>query len=82
VIAVARLKKAHGIDEAEFAMIVTDQFQGRGLGSELLRRLLALAKDEKVGRIVGDVLPTTWPMQHICEKAGFPVEALDRRPGG
>jgi acetyltransferase len=71
VIAVARLKKAHGIDEAEFAMIVTDQFQGRGLGSELLRRLLALAKDEKVGRIVGDVLPDNLAMQHICEKAGF-----------
>jgi len=43
--------------------------------------LLALAKDEKVGRIVGDVLPDNLAMQHICEKA-VPVEALDRRPGG
>jgi acetyltransferase len=71
VIAVGRLKKAHGIDEAEFAIIVTDDYQGRGLGSELLRRLLDLAKDEKVGRIVGDVLPDNLAMQHICEKMGF-----------
>jgi acetyltransferase len=71
VIGVARLKKAHGVDQAEFAAIITDEYQGRGLGSELLRRMIEVAKDEKVGRIVGDVLPDNVMMLRICEKMGF-----------
>jgi acetyltransferase len=71
VIGVSRLKKSHGISEAEFAVIVNDQHQGQGLGTELLRRILDVARDEKLNRVVGDILPDNFAMQHVCEKMGF-----------
>lgn len=74
VIAVGRLKKSHGTNEAELAVIISDEYQGRGLGSELVRRLLDVAKDEKLGRIIGDVLPDNFTMQHVCEKLGFQLK--------
>ena len=74
IIAVGRLKKSHGANEAEFAILVTDDRQGQGLGAELLRRILNVARDEKIGRVVGDVLPDNFAMQHICEKAGFQLK--------
>ncbi len=74
IIAVARLKKTHGTDEAEFALIISDEFQGKGLGAELLRRILDVARDEKVGRVTGDILPDNFVMQRICEKVGFEMK--------
>jgi acetyltransferase len=71
VIAVGRLRKVHGTRDAEFAALITDEFQARGLGSELLRRLIQIGRDERVGRIVGDILPDNEPMQRVCENVGF-----------
>ena len=51
IIAVGRLMKHHREDEAEFAVIVSDRHQGEGLGTELTRRLVGIARDEKIGRV-------------------------------
>ncbi|HOK44743.1 MAG TPA: bifunctional acetate--CoA ligase family protein/GNAT family N-acetyltransferase [Bryobacteraceae bacterium] len=80
VIAVARLKKTHGTNEAELAVIISDEYQGRGLGTELIRRLLEVAKDEKVSRITGDILPDNLPMQAICKKLGFQLKREPEDP--
>jgi acetyltransferase len=74
VVAVGRLKRAHGANEAEFALILSDEFQGRGLGSELLRRVLDVARGEKLSRVTGDILPDNMVMQRICEKLGFELK--------
>jgi acetyltransferase len=71
IVAVARFKRTHGTNEAEFAVIISDQCQGRGLGSELLSRLLEVARNEGLSRITGDILPDNVVMQRICEKLGF-----------
>jgi acetyltransferase len=42
ILAVARLSKLHGVDEAEFAIAVVDQWQGHGLGTQLLKTLVRL----------------------------------------
>lgn len=46
ILAVARLSKLHGTNEAEFALIVSDRYQHQGLGTELLRRLIEIGKEE------------------------------------
>jgi len=71
IIAVGRLKKVYGTRDAEFAILITDEFQARGLGGELLRRLIQVARDEGVRRIVADILPDNLPMQRVCENLGF-----------
>ena len=83
ILGVGRLSKLHGANEAEVAFLVSDQFQQHGLGTELLRRLIQVARDEKVQRIVGYVLPENRLMRRVFEKLGFrlapePREALLR----
>jgi acetyl coenzyme A synthetase (ADP forming)-like protein len=71
IIGVGRLSKVRGTNEAEFALIVSDPFQGKGVGTALLERLIQIGRDEKIDRIVGDVLPENTGMQRICQKLGF-----------
>ena len=68
---VGRLSKVRGTDDAEFALVVSDPYQGLGLGTELLSRLLQVSRDENINRIFGDILPENAEMQRICEKLGF-----------
>jgi len=68
---VARLSKLVGRNEAEFSMLVMDQFQGRGLGTELLRQLLQVGKDEQLNRVGADILFDNLAMQKVCKKLGF-----------
>ncbi|MGZ3472222.1 MAG: GNAT family N-acetyltransferase, partial [Isosphaeraceae bacterium] len=68
---VGRLSKVRGTDEAEFALVVSDPYQGLGLGTELVSRLLQVGRDENINRIFGDILPENTEMQRICEKLHF-----------
>ena len=71
IVAVGRLSNLTGTNEGDVAIVVTDEFQRRGLGSELLRRLLAVGRAERLARITADILPENREMQHICQKLGF-----------
>jgi acetyltransferase len=71
ILAVGRLRREPGGEEAEFALLVRDGFQGRGLGTELLRRLIAVGRDERVRRIAADILSENQPMRRICGQLGF-----------
>ena len=68
---VGRLSKIRGTDDAEFALVVSDQYQGLGLGTELLSRLIQVGRNENINEIFGDILPENIEMQRICEKLGF-----------
>ncbi len=77
IMGVGRLTKAHFGNEAEFALLVSDEFQHQGLGTELLRRVLQVACDEKLSRVVGDVLSDNLEMKRLCEKAGMQLQRID-----
>ena len=68
---VGRLSKIRGTDDAECALVVSDPYQGLGLGTELLSRLLQVGRNENINRIFGDILPENIEMQRICEKLHF-----------
>jgi acetyltransferase len=74
---VGRLSKLHGVNEAEFSMMIADAYQCRGLGTELLRRMVEIAKDEKLDRVRADILPQNKAMQRVCEKIGFRLHRED-----
>ena len=78
IIGVGRLSKLHGTDEAECAVLVSDRFQRRELGTELMLRILQVGRDEKLRRIVAYILFENHVMQRICEKLGF---RFHRTPG-
>jgi acetyltransferase len=71
IVAVARLIKAYGANEAELAIVVSDDWQGNGIGTELLSDLTAIGRAEGLDRVVGRMLPENYLMQRICRKLGF-----------
>lgn len=73
IIGVGRLIKTLGPNSAEFAIVLTDSYQGKGLGTEVLRRLLCVGRQEHVERIVGYILSDNLAMRRVCAKAGFQV---------
>ncbi len=73
IVGVGRLSKSHGANEAEFALVISDQSQGLGLGTRLLKTLVQIGRDEKLNRITATILPDNRQMQHVARKAGFIV---------
>jgi len=71
IIAVARLNQLPETTDAEFAVLVSDRFQHQGLGTELLSRLLAIARDNNIHRVFGEILPENHDMEHVCHALGF-----------
>lgn len=78
IIAVGRLQGITGATESEFAVVVADEYQKTGLGTELLRRLIEIGKAEGVKVITADILAENSAMQKVSEKLGF---KLIREPG-
>ena len=71
IIAVGRMTETPGVREAEIAILVADKFQHCGLGSELVRRLMQVARDEKLERIVMTILPENTAMRGLASRFGF-----------
>lgn len=79
ILGISRLSKLHGNKkEVEFAMLVSDPFQGQGLGTQFLHHLLEIGRAEKFSTIRAEILTDNMVMQHICQKQGF---VINRIPG-
>jgi acetyltransferase len=67
--------------EAEFAIAVADDWQGVGLGRELMQRLARHAARRGVRRLVGDVLPGNRAMFGVAAALGGALVASPEGPG-
>ncbi|MEX0601246.1 MAG: GNAT family N-acetyltransferase, partial [Rhodothermales bacterium] len=79
IIGIGRLTRIGGTNESEFALLIGDSWQGRGLGTEMLKRLVEIGRDEGHDRIKADVLRENIGMKRVCEHVGFHPE-LDGEP--
>jgi len=82
ILAVGRLNKLRQdemktTNEAEAALLVADAQQRQGLGAELLRRLLHVARDEGIHRIVAEMLRDNVAVQAVFKKFGFRLSSID-----
>ena len=75
IIAVGRLSKLHGRNHGEFALIVSDKYHRKGLGTELVLRLVEIAKKEKIESISANVLAENREVQRLAATMGFSVRA-------
>jgi acetyltransferase len=71
VLAVGRLGKMPGTSAAEFAILVGDPYQHYGLGNELMRRILDIARREGVQTLRAYMSPDNDAMLRICRTHGF-----------
>jgi acetyltransferase len=74
ILGVGRMMKLVGSNEGEVAVLVSDKWQGRGLGRELLSRLVVIGGDEKLTKLGADILPDNQDVMRICEKLGFALK--------
>jgi acetyltransferase len=82
LLAIGRLTKTRYFEDgdaaAEFGMLVSDKYQGQGVGRELLKRLIDICRQERIARIYGDVLQENTTMIGIIEAVGFKLYPTDR----
>lgn len=74
IIGVGRLSRPHGMNEGEFAVLISDSRQRQGLGTHLLRLLVDIGRREGLERIVGHILPENAGMLRAAAKAGFSLQ--------
>lgn len=71
ILGVGRLSKLPGRSVGEFSLLISDAWQGQGLGTELLRRLVQIARDEHLRSLTASVLYDNIEMKRICDELGF-----------
>lgn len=72
-VGVARFVLLPSGDAAEFAVTVADAWQGCGIGKLLLTRLVEIARERGLRRLVGETLATNQAMSRLAASAGFRV---------
>jgi acetyltransferase len=77
ILAVGRLGKWQRAQTAEVAVLVGDKYQRQGLGRELLKRLVQVARDAKLQEIVAYILPGNVGMRALADHSGFKVRKSD-----
>jgi acetyltransferase len=77
IVAIGRLTRLPDPQEAEFAILVRDDFQGRGLGTVLLKRLLQFGRDEGIKHVNAYMLGTNKGMIAVCKRLGFRIKRED-----
>ena len=77
ILGVGRLNKLESEGEAEIAVLISDEHQRQGLGTELLRRLIGVARDLRLTRIVAEMLRDNLSIQTIFKRLNFRLQLLD-----
>jgi acetate---CoA ligase (ADP-forming) len=82
IIGVARYEREPDAPEhAEFAALVEDAYQGRGVGTLLIRHLAQIAIEAGIRKLTGDILSDNARMLNLIRDLGLEYQS-DRDPGG
>ena len=73
IVGVARYAGLSDPRRAEFALVVRDDLQGHGIGTELMRALIAIAHDQGLTCLEGLVLATNHKMLTLMSHLGLQV---------
>ncbi len=72
IVGVVRYEREGEGGTAEYAALVEDRFQGRGLGIGLTRRLIEVAKENRIGRLHAMVLRENKEMLNLLRSLDLP----------
>jgi acetyltransferase len=76
ILGVGRINIAENRTEAEVAVLIADEYQGRGLGTELLGRLVQAARAKNLRRLRAEMLRDNITMQALLKRFGFRLRLL------
>ena len=74
---IARLSRVHASNDKSLTLIVSDAWQRRGIGAQLLRSAIAVSRKEHVGRVIAQLSPDNAPMRELLAEHGFSFEDRD-----
>jgi len=77
IIGVGRLSKIYGANESEFSLLISDQWQNKGLGTQILKQLVQIGRNEGLNTISASILPENIEMQKVAEKIGFKLRRTE-----
>jgi acetyltransferase len=77
LLGVGRLTRQRSPAEAELGVLVTDRCQGAGLGTELVRRLIEVARSERLRRVIANILSENQAMLKLATRFHFVVTRED-----
>lgn len=77
IIGFGRLSRLPGTNDAQLTMLIRDGWHNLGLGSQILKHLLAIGKQEGIGTIFAKILSENDGMIAICQKEGFEIQSDD-----
>jgi acetyltransferase len=71
ILGVARYVSNPDKQSCEFALTVADEWQKKGIGRQLMHRLMAVARDRGIEIMEGEILSNNSKMLRLCERLGF-----------
>ena len=77
MIGMGRLIMEPDLKKGEFAVIVHDRFQGKGLGFKLVDMVIGIGHEKGLKEIYGYVLSENMRMIHMCRRLGCTIEPLE-----
>jgi RimJ/RimL family protein N-acetyltransferase len=73
MLGVVRLHDQPNGEHAEFAIIVRSRLKGHGLGWQMMKHMIAYAKDKGLKTVEGQVLAENSTMLQMCQELGFHI---------
>jgi acetyltransferase len=71
MLGVARYVSNPDRQSCEFALTVADEWQSKGIGRQLMQRLMTVARNRGIEIMEGEVLSRNARMLRLCERLGF-----------
>jgi len=78
IVGVVRLDRRPD-NRAEISVVLSDSYQGQGIGAELVRRSVSIAKDLGIAQVTAEMLPENRVMAHVFESVGFELRPTPNR---
>ncbi len=78
---VARYVMNPDAKSCEFALVVTDAWQHRGIGSQLMTHLMNAAQERGFSRMAGEIMKDNKKMLELVRSLGFHVRSSEEDPG-
>jgi len=75
IVAIARYERIPDMKIGEFAIVVSDDFQDKGVGTYLLSRLSLFARTHGIEEFVAEILPDNEHMMDLFRKSGLRMES-------
>jgi acetyltransferase len=76
IVGIASFAAESNLKSCEFAIMVHDNYQGKGLAYKLLDYLIGIAQEKGLEEFFGYIEAGNLKMQRLCEKLGMIKEPL------